>query len=59
MIDNNNAQNEYYLTDIVKIIRDDANDIDIITYKIPDELKYQIHGVNTQEELNALSSTFF
>ena len=57
MIDNNNVQNEYYLTDIVKIIRND--NIDIITYTVPDELKYQIQGVNTQEELKALSSTFF
>jgi bifunctional N-acetylglucosamine-1-phosphate-uridyltransferase/glucosamine-1-phosphate-acetyltransferase GlmU-like protein len=50
MIDNNNIQNEYYLTDIIKIIRRESN-IDINTCFIDDDLKYQIMGVNTQQEL--------
>ena len=55
LIDNNNIQNEYYLTDIVKIIK---NDINIDTYLIEEELKYQILGVNTQQELLDLENKY-
>lgn len=57
LIDNNNVQNEYYLTDIVKIIKIDSN-ITIETYLIEEDLKYQILGVNTQEELLDLQTKY-
>jgi bifunctional UDP-N-acetylglucosamine pyrophosphorylase/glucosamine-1-phosphate N-acetyltransferase len=57
LITNDNAQNEYYLTDIVKVIRANSN-IDISTYLIDDSLKYQIQGVNTQKELYDLETNY-
>jgi bifunctional UDP-N-acetylglucosamine pyrophosphorylase/glucosamine-1-phosphate N-acetyltransferase len=57
LITNDNAQKEYYLTDIVKVIKANS-DIDIDTYHIEDSLKYQIQGVNTQEELYELETNF-
>jgi CTP:molybdopterin cytidylyltransferase MocA len=57
LIDNNNIQNEYYLTDIIKIIRNESN-IDINTYFIDDNLQYQIMGVNTQQELLDLENKY-
>jgi bifunctional N-acetylglucosamine-1-phosphate-uridyltransferase/glucosamine-1-phosphate-acetyltransferase GlmU-like protein len=47
-ITNDNAQNEYYLTDIVKYV----NKIQI--YLVPEHFKYQIYGVNTKDELKYL-----
>jgi bifunctional UDP-N-acetylglucosamine pyrophosphorylase/glucosamine-1-phosphate N-acetyltransferase len=60
LIDSNNIQNEYYLTDIVKIMnndnflenKEDTNKITI--YKINENNNYQIQGVNTPEELKDL-----
>ncbi len=57
LITNDNAQNEYYLTDIVKVIRANSN-INIDTYQIDDSLKHQIRGVNTQKELYELETNF-
>ena len=57
LITNDNAQNEYYLTDIVKVIRANSN-INIDTYQIDDSLKYQIQGVNTQKELHDLETNY-
>ena len=57
LITNDNTQNEYYLTDIVKVIRANSN-INIDTYQIDDSLKYQIQGVNTQKELYELETNF-
>ena len=52
MINNHNQQKEYYLTDIIKIIISEKHIID--TYCINENLKYQIMGVNTQDELHNL-----
>ncbi len=57
MIDCNNAQKEYYLTDIVKVVREHSN-ITIETYIIEEAMKYQIHGVNTQKELIELEERY-
>jgi hypothetical protein len=57
MLDNNNAQKEYYLTDIVKVIKKD-NNININSYVIEEQLKYQIFGVNTQKELQDLEEKY-
>jgi len=57
LIDNNNVQNEYYLTDIVKIIKNSSTII-IKTHLIEEELKYQILGVNTQDELIDLENKY-
>ena len=53
IIDNNNNQCEYYLTDIVKVIKEHT-DIIIGTYLIDPSYNIFISGVNTQEELFAL-----
>jgi len=46
-IDNNNAQNEYYLTDIVKIINQDGGKID------SDSVDFEeIIGINTRKDLS-------
>jgi bifunctional N-acetylglucosamine-1-phosphate-uridyltransferase/glucosamine-1-phosphate-acetyltransferase GlmU-like protein len=58
LIDNNNNQNEYYLTDIIKKIKDNDLDLKINTFLIKDELKYQIQGVNTPEELKLLEESY-
>jgi bifunctional N-acetylglucosamine-1-phosphate-uridyltransferase/glucosamine-1-phosphate-acetyltransferase GlmU-like protein len=57
LIDNNNVQNEYYLTDIVKIILINSDE-EINTYSVDEELKYQINGINTQEELRLLEEKY-
>lgn len=55
MIENRNSQKEYYLTDIVKIIKH-SEEININTFLIcQDENKY-ISGVNTPDELEMLEN---
>ncbi len=56
LIDNNNQQKEYYLTDIIKIIKNQSQYEIINTYCVNEHLKYQIMGVNTQEELHNLEN---
>lgn len=52
-ITNENVQKEYYLTDIVKIIKSET-DINIAVYVVSEEDNRYIKGVNTQEELKTL-----
>ena len=56
-IDNHNSQGEYYLTDIIKLIKCNE-DIIIDTFDIPKQIQYQIMGVNTIEQLNELELYF-
>jgi bifunctional N-acetylglucosamine-1-phosphate-uridyltransferase/glucosamine-1-phosphate-acetyltransferase GlmU-like protein len=61
LIDNNNMQNEYYLTDIIKVIKYDKENLsenNIYTYCIEEKFKYQIMGVNTKDELINLENNF-
>ena len=55
MIDCNNNQNEYYLTDIVKMTRPIIN---IHTFLIDSSKNYEILGVNTPNELDNLEKIF-
>ena len=50
---NNNSQNEYYLTDIIEIIKREEG-FDVGMLKIPQENVYEILGVNTIEQLKDL-----
>jgi UDP-N-acetylglucosamine diphosphorylase/glucosamine-1-phosphate N-acetyltransferase len=54
-ITNQNRQNEYYLTDIVKVILE-HEDLDIHLFKVNKENQYQLMGVNTPEELKNIES---
>ena len=50
---NNNSQNEYYLTDLMEIIKDNENcDINYIIH--PKDKQYELIGVNTKEALEQL-----
>lgn len=53
LLTNQNAQNEYYLTDIIELIKNGEN-IDIDLYDIPKERQMEIMGVNTIEQLTEL-----
>jgi bifunctional UDP-N-acetylglucosamine pyrophosphorylase/glucosamine-1-phosphate N-acetyltransferase len=57
MIQNDNAQGEYYLTDIVKLIRSHSTTM-IHICEIDDEKTILISGVNTQDELHALEENY-
>ena len=57
-IKNENSQNEYYLTDIVEIIKNKSESTNIKLYNIPQDRQYEIIGVNTIEQLNNLSYYF-
>jgi UDP-N-acetylglucosamine diphosphorylase/glucosamine-1-phosphate N-acetyltransferase len=52
-ITNNNKKREYYLTDIVEIIRREEN-IEIELYDLPPEKMIEVIGVNTISQLNEL-----
>jgi len=52
LIKNDNVQHEYYLTDLAKLL---VGKIKSVT--IPSSMVYQIHGVNTREELYALEQS--
>ena len=57
MINNNNAQNEYYLTDIIELIKTHEN-ITIDTYIVPTEKQYQVEGINSKEEMERLEKMY-
>jgi UDP-N-acetylglucosamine diphosphorylase/glucosamine-1-phosphate N-acetyltransferase len=50
---NNNSQGEYYLTDIIEIIKREENQ-EIGILKMPEEKVYEIIGVNTIQQLKDL-----
>lgn len=54
-IDNNNKQREYYLTSIIEKIQEKEN-LEINLYKIPENKKYEVMGVNTPEELRGIEN---
>ena len=56
-IKNENSQKEYYLTDIVEIIKIKEN-IDIKTLIIEKEHQYKVEGVNSQNELVNLQQNY-
>jgi UDP-N-acetylglucosamine diphosphorylase/glucosamine-1-phosphate N-acetyltransferase len=58
-IDNNNSQKEYYLTDIIKLIKLYKENINIDTFDIAKEIQYQIMGVNTVEQLTELETHLY
>lgn len=53
-INNNNKNHEYYLTDIVEIIKREEN-TEIELYDLPTDKMIEVIGVNTIEQLNELS----
>ena len=53
-LSNDNAQKEYYLTDIVKIIKDHERVV-IDFYDMPVEKQIELTGVNTKEQLEELN----
>ena len=54
MLHNNNAQQEYYLTDIVEIMKTHEN-IQVDIYDMPVENQIELTGVNTKEQLEELN----
>jgi len=49
LISNNNRANEYYLTDIVKLL--DQHSVNLNYYELPREQQYQIYNINTLQDL--------
>jgi bifunctional UDP-N-acetylglucosamine pyrophosphorylase/glucosamine-1-phosphate N-acetyltransferase len=54
-IENNNAQQEFYLTDVVEIIRRKENCL-VEMVVVPSTNQHEISGVNTKEQLGDLES---
>jgi UDP-N-acetylglucosamine diphosphorylase/glucosamine-1-phosphate N-acetyltransferase len=57
LLNNKNAQCEYYLTDLIEIIKNGEN-ICIDLYNIPFEKQLEITGVNTKEQLDELEEKY-
>jgi UDP-N-acetylglucosamine diphosphorylase/glucosamine-1-phosphate N-acetyltransferase len=57
-ITNNNSQNEYYLTDIIEIIKKNEKNIDISMFEIVKEKQIEILGVNTIDQLKSINEKF-
>lgn len=56
-VKNNNVKEEYYLTDIIELIKEGEN-IDIEIIDMPIDNHYEIMGVNTIEQLKVLEKKF-
>jgi UDP-N-acetylglucosamine diphosphorylase/glucosamine-1-phosphate N-acetyltransferase len=57
LIDNKNAQNEYYLTDIVEITKhNEGENVVIDLYEIEPSKQIELTGINTKEQLEELNS---
>ncbi len=55
-LNNNNNQKEYYLTDLIRIIKNNGYDINL--FKFPQEKEYELLGVNNPEELEYLNEIY-
>ena len=55
-LDTNNAQKEYYLTDIFEIILHNEPNKSINTHQVPYERQYELEGVNTKEQLDKMNN---
>ena len=53
LLNNNNAQQEYYLTDLVEIIKLHEN-VNIDLYEIPSNRQIELTGINTKKQLEEL-----
>jgi UDP-N-acetylglucosamine diphosphorylase/glucosamine-1-phosphate N-acetyltransferase len=56
-LNNNNSQKEYYLTDIIEIIKREEQ-IEVGSYEMPQEDQYETTGVNTLEQLKELEKIY-
>ena len=56
LIQNNNAQNEYYLTDIFEIMIQHMG-LEIGLVNLPDERSVELTGINTKEQLEELNNS--
>ena len=54
LLKNDNAQKEYYLTDIVEIIKTKEN-VEIELYDMSVEKQIELTGINTKEQLEELN----
>jgi len=52
-IQNKNSQKEFYLTDIIEIIKNDEQTV-VDMYEIPADRQIEIYGVNTRQQLHTL-----
>lgn len=51
-LDNNNAKGEYYLTDVLEILRDMGRHVEVVDAVPPDD----VHSINTPEQLAAVDA---
>jgi bifunctional N-acetylglucosamine-1-phosphate-uridyltransferase/glucosamine-1-phosphate-acetyltransferase GlmU-like protein len=56
-LSNENKSNEYYLTDLLEIIKNNENER-IQTLELKKEKQYEIMGVNTPEQLQELEKVY-
>ncbi len=55
LLKNDNSQQEYYLTDVLKLIKENDH-TEISLYEIKREQEFEVLGVNTREDLSILVS---